>query len=404
MLHVADIHLGYRQYGLAEREEDIYRDAWKVAEIALREHVDAVLISGDLFDQAKPPIRALREARLIEQKLAEQGIKIYAVLGDHDTPKYRDYPPHVLLDHVRVLGTSSTSLVKELGSEPGGRRYVLVGISYRGRGNRARRMLRELLGKAGSAMAGGVGILMMHQGIKEFFPLDAQLSVADIPGTARYVAMGHIHKRIKQDMGGRLLVYPGSIDIIRRDEIRDWEKNGKGPVLVDLSGDEPEAEMLKLDIRPQLVVEADYRNAAWMVREALRKTLGLGSPDRKPIIHLTLIVPQVIDRDVVDDVSRLIGDKALLRIRVKRRGGEEDRRTPAAVDDIAVIAELLQGNRGLARMIYEFKEALASRNHALASQLAEEIVRDYEHQWRLILEGKKTGKPRTLADYVGGHP
>ena len=76
LLHVADIHLGYRQYGLAEREDDIYRDAWETVDIAIREHVDAVLISGDLFDQPKPPIRAIKEARRMEEKLAEKGVFI----------------------------------------------------------------------------------------------------------------------------------------------------------------------------------------------------------------------------------------------------------------------------------------------------------------------------------------
>lgn len=400
LLHVADIHLGYRQYGLAEREDDIYRDAWETVDIAIREHVDAVLISGDLFDQPKPPIRAIKEARRMEEKLAEKGIRIYAVLGDHDTPKQRDYPPHVLLEHTRVLGTLSTPLYDELVLE-GGLTYVVAGISYQGRGRRGRRALREMLSKASPLLARGVGVLMMHQGIKEFFPLDAHLSIAEIPGTARYVAMGHLHRRVMHRLEHGLLVYPGSIDIIRRDEIGDWEKQGKGPVLVDLSGDEPQAEMLRLDIRPQIIVEADHRNAKWRVREALARATSTGSRAR-PIIHLILTIPSMLDRSVVDEVTRLIGDKAILRIKLQRAGVDERENTPplGGEGEAEILAELIGGNKSLAKLILELKDALVSKDMDRARQLADEISESYSNHWRRLLEGRRV-KPRTLTDYVG---
>ena len=60
--HLADTHIGLRQYGLTWREEDIYERFREAIGVAVREGVDAILISGDMFDRARPPIRAIRVA------------------------------------------------------------------------------------------------------------------------------------------------------------------------------------------------------------------------------------------------------------------------------------------------------------------------------------------------------
>ena len=48
--HLADTHLGYRQFGLLEREKDFYEVFDKIIDKIIEEKVDFVIHSGDLFD------------------------------------------------------------------------------------------------------------------------------------------------------------------------------------------------------------------------------------------------------------------------------------------------------------------------------------------------------------------
>ena len=53
--HVADLHMGYRQYGMQERFDDFNSTAIKVADAAIAEKVDAVVFAGDIFHVPRPP-------------------------------------------------------------------------------------------------------------------------------------------------------------------------------------------------------------------------------------------------------------------------------------------------------------------------------------------------------------
>lgn len=57
--HLADTHLGYRQFGLLEREKDFYEVFDKIIDKIIEEKVDFVIHSGDLFDSARPSPSAL---------------------------------------------------------------------------------------------------------------------------------------------------------------------------------------------------------------------------------------------------------------------------------------------------------------------------------------------------------
>ena len=93
VLHTSDTHLGYRQYGIVERENDVYDVFGEIIDIALREHVDLVVHSGDFFDSIRPPPQAILTAIRHLRRLREKGIPFIAILCDHDTPKRRVLPP-----------------------------------------------------------------------------------------------------------------------------------------------------------------------------------------------------------------------------------------------------------------------------------------------------------------------
>ena len=74
----------------------------------------------------------------------------------------------------------------------------------------------------------------MHQGIDIFLPMQYELEIGDIPKNFDYYAFGHIHNYIKQEFGKGYLVYPGSTEIWKTNELIDANKNGKGFVIVDM--------------------------------------------------------------------------------------------------------------------------------------------------------------------------
>src|SRR6266852_6307947 len=82
-LHSSDWHVGKTIGGRSRMDE--YRDALQeVVGIAIQEHVDAVLVSGDLYEQRAP--RSDADALVFETliKLYEAGIRVVAIPGNHD--------------------------------------------------------------------------------------------------------------------------------------------------------------------------------------------------------------------------------------------------------------------------------------------------------------------------------
>jgi DNA repair protein SbcD/Mre11 len=84
-LHISDVHLGIKRYGLEERTKDFFQ-AWKscLEQYALQEQVDFVLIGGDLFDRRQIDPQAANHAIFMLQQLKEAGIPVFAIEGNHD--------------------------------------------------------------------------------------------------------------------------------------------------------------------------------------------------------------------------------------------------------------------------------------------------------------------------------
>ena len=95
--HIADTHLGYRQYGLFEREMDFYNHYNLLIDKIIEERPDFVIHSGDLFETSRPPTKALLTAQENFLKFKEEKIPVYAIAGNHDIVMRKNaLPPQVL--------------------------------------------------------------------------------------------------------------------------------------------------------------------------------------------------------------------------------------------------------------------------------------------------------------------
>jgi len=84
LLHVSDTHLGYRQYGSDTRRKDL-ADAFEAAiDLGIGEDVDAIIHTGDLFDDPQPGVPDLNRCLAILSKLDQEGIPFYAIVGNHE--------------------------------------------------------------------------------------------------------------------------------------------------------------------------------------------------------------------------------------------------------------------------------------------------------------------------------
>src|SRR5215210_2142404 len=95
LVHLADIHLGFRQYqrqtptGINQREADVANSLRRVIDKVIDIRPDLVLIAGDVFHTVRPTnpaiLHAFREFRRLMEMLPDT--KVVMVAGNHDTPR-----------------------------------------------------------------------------------------------------------------------------------------------------------------------------------------------------------------------------------------------------------------------------------------------------------------------------
>jgi len=306
LAHLADTHLGYKQYNLEEREKDIYDALEEIGDKILEEHADIVVHSGDLFDSPRPTPQAYFAFKRFLKKL-DGKVKFFAVLGDHDKPKSRGVAPHVLFDdQVQVLGVNANAEHQSV--SVGGQDVLVAGLSSLSRAYRV--VLVEELKKLGALQLGGkVGVLVLHEGIDKFFPFGSELSLNEVPRNFSYVAMGHLHARIKASFGEGELAYPGSSEIIRKDEISGWRKLGKGFYIVDLEGGDVGVRDVNLKcIRPQIEAKLSCAHLEKEIEDVVRLTEGMA---KLPIVHVRVEGKDIDRQGVHQALTGALADRTL---------------------------------------------------------------------------------------------
>ena len=278
--HLADTHLGYRQFGLYEREKDFYEVFEKITDKIIEEKVDFVIHSGDLFDNSRPSPLALLTFQKCLIKLKNANIPVYAIAGNHDSVLRKGaIPPQVLFKKfgLKVISPINTNYMYE--------DVFIAGLPYYS-SSQYKNLKNKLSDLSKKATNHEKSILVLHQGIDKYFNLQYELEIGDVPDNFTYYAMGHLHNFINDDFGEGKLVYPGSSEVWKTSELEDYRKNGKGFVIVDLDGKKPSIDRIKIDIPREFIERTlDYDNLASGI-EAIKQTIK--DFDKKPILNLTV--------------------------------------------------------------------------------------------------------------------
>lgn len=305
LAHISDLHLGYSQFGLEEREEDVYTTFNEAIDVSIREGVKLVILGGDIFHTPRPNGKAIITLANALKKLKEKQIPVAYVLGEHDISRMRDVPlarvfsnlglaTRLRLDQPLVIGnceiygadkerrSNIDKLVEEL-------HKIEKTISSDGRTKKKR-------------------ILVLHQGLTDMNKFAGEINSTDLPAGFDYYAMGHYHDHIEkryQNLGGVLLVYPGSIELTPSEGIKEVDK---GFVLVDMSGQEATTRWVTLTTRrPQFSIELDYDK----LTEGIDNTISKASSFAKKPVVKVLVAGKNLDPKVIAANLRRLNDSCL---------------------------------------------------------------------------------------------
>lgn len=301
LLHTADVHIGMENYGRIDpatginaRVMDFLRRLSDIGDYAIEQGVDVFVFAGDAYKTRDPNPTHQREFARRIKKIADAGIPVIMLVGNHDLPAVAKRATSIdifgTLDVPNVYVGNREEVTQivcrrgqplQVATAPYPLRTALVG-KEQGQG----KSLAELDLLLQSAMIDNItalaaqarqrpdvpAILVGHFSVNEashgsekniMIGRDAAIPRSVLADPAfRYVALGHIHKH--QSLNGDFLppvVYSGSIERIDFGE----EHEPKGFVVAEI-GDGPTTwEFVrghKRQARPFVTVEVDVRDAA----------------------------------------------------------------------------------------------------------------------------------------------
>jgi exonuclease SbcD len=334
LVHLSDLHLGFRQYqrqtpaGINQREADVAAAFTRAVDMVIGLRPDVVVMGGDIFHTVRPTnpaiLHAFHQFSRLRQALPD--VPVVVVAGNHDTP--RSTETGCILRLFRPLG------VDVVDSEPQRLHYAQLDLSILAvpdvpGGPRVK------LEPDGSArhqvllLHGEVeGMLPAHHGPAERAALEISRADLALPSWS-YVALGHYH--VYREIAPNAY-YSGSIEYASANpwgelvEERQGGVAGKGMIEHDLATGRhtfhpiPPARRL-LDLPPVQARGMTATDVDVAIREAVEAAPG-GIDDQ---------VVRLVVRDVPRHVARELDHKALREIKRRALHFHLDTRRPEIV-------------------------------------------------------------------------
>jgi DNA repair protein SbcD/Mre11 len=308
--HISDLHLGYSQFGLEEREEDVFTTFNEAIDVSIKEGVNLVILGGDIFHTPRPNGKAIITLANALKKLKEKQIPVAYVLGEHDISRMRDVPLARVFSNLGLATRLRLDQPLVVGN------CEIYGADKERRSNIDKlvedlhKMLQEktILSSSSDSGRRRKRILVLHQGLTDMNKFAGEINSTDLPAGFDYYAMGHYHDHIEkryQNLGGALLVYPGSIELTPSEGIKEVDK---GFVLVDMSGQEATTRWMTLTSRrPQFSIEVDYDK----LTEGIDSTIAKASSFAKKPVVKVLVAGKNLDPKVIAANLRRLNDSCL---------------------------------------------------------------------------------------------
>ncbi|NPA23379.1 MAG: DNA repair exonuclease [Crenarchaeota archaeon] len=238
--HLADVHIGHRQYGLDKRAEDYARAFNRAVELILRlkeeKDIDLVVICGDLFDSAKPGPMAYINAIDCLRKLREAGLQILVIRGNHEASVINPSEnPLTVLSSMGLVRYVERGVCKI-----GDLNFVCYGCIYTEHQNKLYAYILN------SLVENAPNIVLLHQYVEgtpylypmpniDYYAISSKIVESAMDGRDVLFLCGHIH-----DFNLRHpkfpVYYPGSLEIWDSREFETYVlENGKLTKIRDMS-------------------------------------------------------------------------------------------------------------------------------------------------------------------------
>ncbi len=392
VVHLADLHVGAKPYGVEEIRELVFEAFDRAIDYVLEARPDALLVAGDLFHRPRPEhetvIHVLRRMR----EVVDHGIRVVAAHGEHDTPGHRDQTLLELLSEALpgfyaprprdspVEEWPHRSLVRVAGGS------VLVYPFVKTSPDRQRRLAEGLLPRY-RALAGslpGPRVFLAHMGVDPALPGEASVAgVPDLP-PVEYAALGHHHARwiARPDEGPKLAVYPGSLFPLTIREA--YNTHPRGPLLVDLSGDEPVIqEEARVEVARVVVTGEVLVPEASRARRLLLQAVSgaVGARGGRVIVHVRVRAAPGVPRGSIEraaaHAAKTLGVIVIPHVERATAGTEAGGRgleLVGALDPVEVIARKYRVSRETARLVLDLKDALVRGDHEEARRIIDELA------------------------------
>jgi DNA repair protein SbcD/Mre11 len=254
--HIADVHLGgWKQQPL----QDLNFKSFETAlEISIKEKVNFVLIAGDLFDTAYPPIETLKRTFLEFRKLKEARIPCFIIAGSHDY----SVSGKTFLDVLEKAGFCKN--VADFEEKDG--KIILNPTVYEGvaiygyPGKRSSLEIPDLRRVKFNDAPGMFKIFMLHTAIDKASQGNIHMETIEtaLLPKADYYALGHLHLDYEKDG----FVYAGPVFPNNFQELADLQKGRF--YIVDTESPKP---LRKIDLKIKDVVVVEFE-----IKDALRAT------------------------------------------------------------------------------------------------------------------------------------
>jgi exonuclease SbcD len=305
-IHTSDWHLGRAFHG-ARLIEDQSFVLDQLVRLVKDAEVDALLVSGDVYDRSVPPVEAVELLDDVLNRIVRGlDVPVFMIAGNHDSPERISFASDFLREQgLHVFGTLSDIGVVQLRDRHGP--IEVIGIPYAdpaqvreaGLGDDVRdhdAAMEALVGEYNKRRKADRVVLLAHafvSGGKES-ESERRLSVGgtgEVGGVRfkgfTYVALGHLHR--PQAVGGPGLSYSGSILKYSFSEAGDR----KGARVVDVGSEAREA---------YLEITLTDRGPILDAMERLRKVYPNVLNIRRPAIELDegraveTVDPRKVDR------------------------------------------------------------------------------------------------------------
>jgi len=274
--HLADVHLGgWKQQPL----QDLNLQSFRLAiDKCISEKVDFILIAGDLFDSAYPPIEILKETFAEFRRLKEARIPCFIIAGSHDY----SVSGKTFLDVLEKAGfCKNVARIEEKDN-----RIILSPVIHEGiaiygyPGKKSGLEIPDLRKVKLEEAPGMFKIFMLHTTIdkaKGTLPIDA-LETDQVP-IADYYALGHLHI----DMQYENFVYPGPIFPNNFQELEDL-KHGSF-YIVDIESTQT-LKKIPLNLKEVMVLDFEVKNASVATEQIIEELEKRDIEDKIVLLRL----------------------------------------------------------------------------------------------------------------------